>query len=335
QTQGSGGGEGNIRAGGGGYQGCPFREVKMAKKKGTSTRTFGSGNREGHDSKSFYGRALFAGKKDEQAIRKQTPKRPPEDAPYLNAIFLATSERMEHIPDETVHLAFTSPPYNVGKDYDLDLSLEEYKAFIGRVGAEVYRTLVPGGRYVINVANVGRNPYIPYTALFWQVHMEIGFIPMGEIIWVKGKGANGNCAWGSWKSAKAPRIRDIHEYLLVMAKESTKRPDKGESTITDEEFLRSTLSVWEIPPESAKRVGHPAPFPLELAERVIQLFSYRGDLVLDPFAGSGTTLVAAAKLGRKYVGYEIVEEYVRLAEKRLKSLVKPQPSIFEEEIVLR
>lgn len=303
----------------------------MPRKKRTTTKAFGSGNREGHDSSSFYRRNLFQGVAEGK--REATPQPQVAEGPYVNAVFLASSERMVHIPDGVVHLAFTSPPYNVGKEYDLDLSLEEYKDFIRRVGREVYRVLAPGGRYVINVANVGRNPYIPYTSLFWQIHMEIGFIPMGEIIWLKGKGANGNCAWGSWKSAKAPRIRDIHEYLLVMAKESTKRPDKGTSTITDEEFLRATLSLWEIPPESAKKVGHPAPFPVGLAERVIQLFSYKGDLILDPFAGSGTTLVAAAKLGRKYVGYEIVPEYVRLAEERL-SLVKGQSGLFEEEAML-
>lgn len=304
----------------------------MPTKKKTTTRAFGSGNREGHDSSSFYQRNLFQGVAERQ-LEATTQSTQVVEGPYVNTVFLASSERMVQIPDNTVHLAFTSPPYNVGKEYDLDLSLEEYKDFIKRVGTEVYRVLVPGGRYVINVANVGRNPYIPYTSLFWQIHMEIGFIPMGEIIWLKGKGANGNCAWGSWKSAKAPRIRDIHEYLLVMAKGSTKRPDKGTSTITEEEFLRSTLSVWEIPPESAKKVGHPAPFPVALAERVIQLFSYKGDLVLDPFAGSGTTLVAAAKLGRKYVGYEIVQEYVHLAKRRL-SLIREQPDLFEEEAML-
>ena len=132
---------------------------------------------------------------------------------------------------------------------------------------------------------------------------------MGEIIWQKAKGANGSCAWGSWLSAKAPRLRDVHEYILVFAKQDYSRPEKGESDIDRDEFMESTLSVWQIPPESAKRVGHPAPFPVSLAERVIKLYSYTSDIVLDPFMGSGTTCVAASKLGRYYVGYDVSSEY--------------------------
>jgi len=225
---------------------------------------------------------------------------------------------MHHIPDNAIALAFTSPPYNVGKEYDHNLGLTEYLGLIARVGAEVYRVLKPGGRYVINIANLGRKPYIPLHALFYIVHVNIGFLPMGEIIWQKAKGASGSCAWGTWLSAKGPRIRDLHEYLLVFAKEGFSRSDKGESDITKEEFLSSTLSVWEIQPESAKKIGHPAPFPIELAERVIKLFSYVGDVVLDPFMGSGTTCIAAAKNKRHYVGYEIVPEYYQLADKRIR-----------------
>ena len=140
---------------------------------------------------------------------------------------------------------------------------------------------------------------------------------MGEIIWQKAAGANGNCAWGSWKSAKAPRIRDIHEYLLVFAKEQFGRPDVGKSDIDRDAFMESTLSIWKIPPESAKKIGHPAPFPVELASRVIRLYSYVGDVVIDPFSGSGTTCVAAKKNNRHYVGFDISLEYCKLAEKRI------------------
>ena len=170
---------------------------------------------------------------------------------------------------------------------------------------------------MINVANLGRKPYIPLHSYFYRAHMQLGFLPMGEIIWQKGKGANGSCAWGSWKSARSPRLRDIHEYLLVLAKGEFKRRERGESDITEEEFMQATLSVWNIPPESARKVGHPAPFPLELARRVIRLYSYVGDVVLDPFAGSGTTCVAAKCLKRRYVGFDISPEYCALAEKRL------------------
>ncbi len=119
------------------------------------------------------------------------------------------------------------------------------------------------------------------------------------------------------RSAKAPRLRDLHEYLLVFAKEAFSRPDKGESTLERDEFMRSTLSIWAIPPASARKIGHPAPFPVELATRVIRLFSYLGDVILDPFAGSGTTCVAAQQERRHYVGYELSAEYCALAKERM------------------
>jgi site-specific DNA-methyltransferase (adenine-specific) len=238
---------------------------------------------------------------------------------WVDQVYPQSAEKLP-IPDASVALAFTSPPYNVGKEYDVDATLVEYLGLIRTVGAEVYRALKPGGRYVVNIANLGRKPYIPLHRYFYQVHEELGFLAMGEIVWQKGKGANGNCAWGSWKSAKSPRLRDLHEYLLVFAKGSFSRPDDGDSDISDEEFMEATLSVWNIPPESAKRVGHPAPFPLALAERVVKLYSYKNDVVLDPFMGSGTTCLAAKKLGRHYVGLDISDEYCRLAQKRLKQV---------------
>lgn len=293
----------------------------------TRTAAFGVSRRESHDSSMFYSRKIYdydlskvfrsinklqfyPNKNEEQST--SVPEK------WYDAIYCHSSENMYHIPCNSVALAFTSPPYNVGKEYDSNLELTEYLALIGRVGAEVYRVLKPGGRYVINIANVGRKPYIPLHALFYLVHINLGFLPMGEIIWQKAKGANGSCAWGTWLSAKGPRIRDVHEYLLIFAKDDYSRPDKGESDVTEDEFLSSTLSVWQIQPESAKRVGHPAPFPVELAERVIKLYSYVGDVVLDPFVGSGTTCVAAAKNKRHYVGYDIVPEYCELAERRIK-----------------
>lgn len=283
----------------------------------TRTSAFGVSKRQGHDSSPFYARSLYSGQ--DAAAEGDAPTRParlPVAEDWLGRIFNQSAEEMP-VPDESVALAFTSPPYNVGKEYEDDLGLEEYLAFIGRVGREVYRVLQPGGRYVINVANLGRKPYIPLHALFYQVHGQVGFQPMGEIIWQKAAGANGSCAWGSWMSAKAPRIRDVHEYLLVFCKGGFARPDAASSDISREEFMEATLSVWKIPAESAKRVGHPAPFPVELAERVIRLFSYPGDVVLDPFAGSGTTCLAAKRLGRGWVGFEVVEAYCGLAAERM------------------
>lgn len=238
---------------------------------------------------------------------------------WENKVFCHSSEDMCHVPDNSIALAFTSPPYCVGKSYDKDVSLKEHLTLIANVGHEVFRCLIPGGRYVINVVGVGRKPYIPMQALFQFLHCEIGFLPAGEIIWEKGQ-RTASCAWGSWCSAKAPRLRDIHEYLLVFVKDFFSRPDKGISDINKENFVTNTLSVWKIKPESAKRIGHPAPFPLELAKRVISLYSYAGDVVLDPFAGSGTTLVAAKEMGRTYVGYEVEPKYCEIAKERLENI---------------
>jgi DNA modification methylase len=286
--------------------------------KKTKTSSFGVSKREGHDSSEFYERSMF----DTLQVVQQTPSVEviiPSLTDWADKIYCLSSENMP-VPDNSVALAFTSPPYNVGKDYDVNLTLEDYLGLIQRVGKDVYRVLKPGGRYVINIANLGRKPYIPMHSHFYRIHTEVGFLPMGEIIWQKGKGASGNCAWGSWKSARSPRLRDLHEYLIVLAKGSFSRPDKGESDIESNEFMEATLSIWQIPPESAKKVGHPAPFPVELAARVIKLYSYLEDVVLDPFVGAGTTCVAAKMLKRHFVGVDIAPEYCELSEKRLRNI---------------
>jgi len=290
----------------------------------SKTSRFGTGKRESHDSSEFYNSGLYTPGLTATFFKlleriKSTKRTVPQRdlGEWTNQIYRSTSERMGEIPDESVGLVFTSPPYNVGKEYDQNLDLMDYLLLMCRVGSEVYRVLKPGGRYVINIANLGRKPYIPMTAYFYLIHGVLEFQPAGEIIWQKAKGANNSCAWGSWMSARAPRIRDIHEYLLVFAKDDFSRPDKGESDISRDEFMSNTLSIWEVMPESAKKIGHPAPFPVELASRVIRSYSYVDDVILDPFCGSGTTCLAAKLNGRPYVGYEIMEEYCDLAERRL------------------
>jgi site-specific DNA-methyltransferase (adenine-specific) len=243
------------------------------------------------------------------------------DAPanVLDRIFVQSSEAMNQLPDNCVALMVTSPPYNVGKEYDEDLGLDEYLDLLSRVFTETYRVIEPGGRVAVNVANLGRKPYLPLNHLIGALLTEIGFLLRGEIIWKKAKAAGGSTAWGSWQSAKNPTLRDIHEYVLVASKESFRRERTGEDTISKEDFLEATMSVWDILPESARRVGHPAPFPIELPRRLIELYTFDGDLVLDPFLGSGSTAIAAVQSGRHFVGYETDSAYAELAEKRIAS----------------
>lgn len=230
---------------------------------------------------------------------------------------------MGELPDESVHLMITSPPYNVSKEYDEDLTLEEYRALLRRVFRETYRVLVAGGRACVNVANVGRKPYLPLHAYLTQDMIELGFLMRGEVIWNKAGSAGPSTAWGSWKSATNPTLRDVHEYILIFSKESFTRAREGKkNTIGRDEFLEYTKSIWTFPSESARRIGHPAPFPLELPRRLIELYSFAGDVVLDPFAGSGSTCIAALQTKRRFVGYEKNRRYVRLADKRIRDYVQ-------------
>ena len=234
-----------------------------------------------------------------------------------NLIFNKTSESMDDLVDNCVALTVTSPPYNVGKLSDSNLEDGEYWKLIEKCFEEVYRVTESGGRLVINVANLGRKPYIPFSNMFTEIMLNLGFIMRGEIIWQKSKGANANFAWGSWLSASNPVIRDIHEYCLVFSKDGMSKGVKGKSTLEKDEFMESTLSIWNINPARAKKIGHPAPFPEELVKRFINLYSYEQDLILDPFIGSGTTAIAAKNLNRNYIGYDINENYCDLANKRI------------------
>ncbi len=290
------------------------------RKRGTKTSKFGVSGRINHDSSEFYSSRLYndiATEKKVEYVENEIPQ------DVLNKIFCKSSENMEEIPDNSIHLMVTSPPYNVGKEYDRNLSLTEYRAFLRRVWKEVYRVLVPGGRACINIANLGRKPYIPLHSFIIEDMLNIGFLMRGEIIWNKDASASPSTAWGSWLSAKNPTLRDIHEYILVFSKDTFKRenPKKRESTISREEFLEFTKSVWTFPAVSARKIGHPAPFPVELPYRCIQLYTFKGEIVLDPFMGSGQTAIAAIKTGRYYIGYEINEDYVKLAEKRIKEFL--------------
>ena len=288
----------------------------MVKKSKTSA--FGSPGRVAHDASAFYAARLY----NDQPQTEETPfvENPIPDS-ILDTVLEVSSEQMAELPDHSVHLMVTSPPYNVGKVYDEDLTLGEYLEFLKRVWAETYRVLVPGGRACINVANLGRKPYIPLHTFIARDMIELGFLMRGEIIWDKAASASASTAWGSWQSATNPTLRDVHEYILIFSKGSYRRArlTDRKDTITKDEFLEFTKSVWTIATESAKKIGHPAPFPIELPYRLIQMYTFMGDVVLDPFMGSGQTALAAIKTGRHYVGYELNSEYHKLANKRINS----------------
>ena len=287
------------------------------RRNGTKTSSFGTSGRINHDSSEFYDSKLYNSQKVPDKVEYKELKISPD---CVDKIYCKSSENMEEIPDYSVHLMITSPPYNVKKEYDEDLSLAEYRELLKNVFEETYRKLVTGGRACINVANLGRKPYIPLHSYIIEDMLDIGYLMRGEIIWNKASSASPSTAWGSWLSAANPVLRDIHEYILIFSKESfSRRKEERENTIRREEFLEWTKSVWTFPAVSAKSIGHPAPFPEELPRRLIELYSFKDDIVLDPFCGSGTTCLSASKNKRHFIGYDINQEYVALAENRVNS----------------
>ncbi len=291
----------------------------VKKRRHTSTSRFGTAGRESHDSAPFYAGRLYHDQPPQHSAEYIENPLPPT---YLDSIQSTSAEQMSDLPECCVHLMVTSPPYNVGKDYDEDLTLAEYLEFLEHIWSQVYRLLVPGGRACVNIANLGRKPYIPLHAWVIESMLRLGFLMRGEVIWNKAASASPSTAWGSWKSAANPTLRDVHEYILVFSKGAFKRqnPLHRASTITKEEFLELTRSVWTFPAEPAHNIGHPAPFPIELPYRLIQLYTFAGEVVLDPFMGSGQTALAALKAGRHFVGYEINSEYTRLAQDRIEHI---------------
>jgi site-specific DNA-methyltransferase (adenine-specific) len=288
-------------------------------KKRSATSPFGTTPRINHDSSAYYNSRLYSGLPEEQSATQPENPLPTED---LDQVLERSAEDLHELPERSLHLMVTSPPYNVTKEYDQNLSLEEYLSLLARVFRETYRLLVDGGRACVNVANLGRRPYLPLAHFITQIMLEIGFQMRGEIIWNKGAGAGVSMAWGSWQSASNPVLRDVHEYILVFCKGTFKRPKPQgkENTISKEQFMEWTKSVWSFTPESAKKIGHPAPFPVELPYRLIQLYTYTGDVVFDPFMGSGTTALAALQAGRHYLGCEIDPAYVQLAQQRIENI---------------
>lgn len=256
---------------------------------------------------------------------------------WKNRLVTGDSRDMSAVPDAAVDLICTSPPYNVGvayRSHDDRQPLDEYLEMLTQVWMECHRVLKPGGRLCINVANVERQPYNPLNAritlgLIGASMQQSPFIMRGEIIWNKAASVGVSTAWGSWRSPSNPTLRDVHEYIMIYSKEQLRLPKPfphARSEISSAEFTEYTKSIWTFPTESAKRLGHPAPFPVELPRRLIKLYTYNDGVVLDPFMGSGSTCVAAKELGRGWVGYEIEPAYVRIAESRLEATAAPPPS---------
>jgi len=292
-------------------------------RRGTSTSDFGISKREGHDSSRYYDTNLYRSIPREHDTG--SPQLFPDD--LRNTFIHGDAQDMSQIPDNSVHLMVTSPPYNVTKEYDEDLTLSEYLDLLHNVFSEVYRVLTPGGRAVVNIANVGRKPYIPLTSHVNLLMYNIGFLMRGEVIWDKSASAGASTAWGSFQSASNPCLRDIHEYLLIFSKGQFKlertKDEKLEGrvdTIDKQEFIDWTKSIWSFPTASAKKIGHPAPFPVELPRRCIEFFTFQGDVILDPFMGSGSTAIAATESGRSYICYDINADYIELAEQRLATI---------------
>jgi site-specific DNA-methyltransferase (adenine-specific) len=295
-------------------------------RRSTSTSAFGVSKREGHDASGFY--------------RRFTPPELSSDAEIhpdkaLDKLILGDARAMEEVENSSVALVVTSPPYFAGKEYEEALgeggvpaTYLEYLDLLRDVFAECARKLEPGGRIAVNVANLGRRPYRSLSAdVTGILQDDLRLLLRGEIIWLKQRGSSGSCAWGSFQRPGNPVLRDLTERVIVASKgrfdravparERGRRALPSEASMTREDFMDNTLDVWEIPPESARRVGHPAPFPVELPSRLIELYTYRNDLVLDPFVGSGTSAVAAIRCGRHYVGYDLDGSYIHIAEQRI------------------
>ncbi len=310
----------------------------VAERKSTSTQAFGVGKRESHDASAFYARFTPPVLSDDDELGP----RPELDDPCI----LGDATNMSMLPDKSVALVVTSPPYFVGKEYEhavlndgkdpsdpragVPTSYLEYLQMLRDVFSECARVLEPGGRIAINVANLGRKPYRSLSAdIITILQDDLGLLLRGEVIWHKADGATGSLAWGSYRSASNPVLRDLTERVIIASKgrfdrapSKKVREEKGlpcKSTLSADEFMEATLDVWRIDPESAKRVNHPAPFPVELPRKLIDLYTYEDDLVLDPFLGSGTTLVAAARTGRRAVGFDLDPEYVEIARGRLEA----------------
>jgi DNA modification methylase len=312
---------------------------------GTSTSIFGVGRRESHDASQFYARFEAPELSSDETVE------PLRGLPQGEAACIRGDSRRlvlpdgRPLPDNSVALVVTSPPYFSGKEYeqalghgDIPGSYLEYLEMLRQVFSECKRVLEPGGRLAVNVANLGRKPYRSLSAdIVHILQDDLRLLLRGEVIWRKGEGASGSCAWGSFRSAANPVLRDLTERVVIASKgrfdrarSVRRRQEEGlphHTGISPDEFMEATLDLWTIPPESARRVGHPAPFPVELPQRLIGLYTFEDDVVLDPFMGSGTTVVAAIRSHRRYLGYDSDAGYVETARHRVKHELRARANL--------
>ncbi len=239
---------------------------------------------------------------------------------------------LSQFPDNSVDLIFTSPPYNFGMDYDIHNDETDWEAYFDKLFAvfkECIRVLKYGGRIVVNVQPLFSD-YVPIHHIISNFFMNEKMIWKGEIIWDK---HNYNCnytAWGSWKSPSSPYLKYTWEFLEVFCKGDLKKQgDSKDADITADEFKKLVVAKWDVGAErKMKEHGHPAMFPEKLAANVMKLFSFQGDIILDPFNGVGTTTVVAKKLNRKYVSIDISDEYCQTAKERIQKLRSPLEEFF-------
>ena len=246
----------------------------------------------------------------------------PDD--YINKIICGDClEVMKGIPDKVIDLVVTSPPYNCGIDYGIhndNMKWVEYYSWCKDWLTEIFRIIKDDGRIcLIHYLSLGQvdNRYAPLMELNCLAE-EIGFKHYGLAIWWDIT-LTKRTAWGSWLSASAPYINSPFEGILILYKNYWKKINQGTTEISPKEFMESCSGIWKIPTEHNRR--HPAPFPIELASRCMRLFSWKGDILLDPFLGSGTTAVACKELGRNFIGIEIEPKYCEIAKRRLANTI--------------